>query len=456
MTGSGSLGSARRLPDFTRLSLSGGCELALLPRPGSPVMTLTLIWQGGALTDPSGLGGAASLTAELLAKGTEASDALQLASRIESLGAQCDTWGTRETLGLTFAGPGRVFDRLWPIVREMLWTPRFDRREFVKTRMRAIESIQAAKDGDPRSLLPPYADGWIYGTAHPFGHPVMGDETSLGAIPASLMRATWMRHRACARTLVSVVGDFDPLKVEEELRALLLTPGGAERSVPHAPALAATAARPRGLLIDRPGASQGYFWIGGIGVDRSYADWVELELVHAALGGRFNSLINRRLRVERGLTYGAHSGYSLPGFPGLSYLTSYTPTETTTAAIEASLEVLGEAHEKGFPMADLEAARRFLKGQEVFRYETSGQLAAWLGTLLLQGRDVGEWERYPERLDALSPDGARQILNETFPAPEACRLVVIGDAERLLPHLGGLGEWTRHPMAAAGFGPWLG
>ncbi|MHB1764574.1 MAG: M16 family metallopeptidase [Gammaproteobacteria bacterium] len=430
-----------------------GIELALLPRPKAPVMTLTLLWQGGALTDPTGLGGAAALTAELLAKGTRASDAVTLASRIEALGAELDTWAGRESLGLSLTGPGQVFDRLWPIVREILWTPRFDRREFQKTRLRAIESIRAAKDGDPRSLLPLYADGWIYGTAHPCGHPIMGDERSLAAIPARLLKETWQRHRIGARTLVSVVGDFDPRQVEAELRSLLVDSAPVARRIPPAPVLATAPVPARGILIDRPGASQGYFWIGGLGTDREHVDWVGLELVHAALGGRFNSLINRRLRVERGLTYGAHSGYTLPGFRGLSYLTSYTPTETTGAAIEASLEVLGEAHEKGFPVADLEAARRYLTGQEVFRYETSGQLAHWLRTVLLYGRDVEEWEHYPERLNAVTTSQAKRILNEVFPAPKACQLVVIGDAERLLPRLTGFGEWVRYPIASCGFGP---
>jgi len=444
---------ARRLPDFIRSDLAAGIDVALLPRPDAPVMALTLLWQGGALTDPSGLGGAAALAAELLAKGTVASDAVTLASRIEALGVELNTWAGRESLGLSLTGPGRVFSQLWPIVREILWTPRFDRREFQKTRQRAIESIRAAKDGDPRSLLPHYADAWIYGTAHPCGHPVMGDEGSLAAIPHLLLRETWVRHQSGARTLVSVVGDFDPRVVADELRSLLVESDARVRSVPKAPVLATAPPPARGILIDRPGASQGYFWIGGLGTDRAHVDWVGLELVHAALGGRFNSLINRRLRVERGLTYGAHSGYTLPGFRGLSYLTSYSPTETTGAAIEASLEVLDEAHEKGFPEADIDAARRYLKGQESFRYETSGQLARWLGTLLLYGQDVEEWEQYPGRLDAFTTSRVRQILNEVFPAARDCQLVVIGDAERLLPRLAGLGEWVRYPIEAPGFGP---
>lgn len=445
--------NARGFAEVIRSRIAEGIEIALLPRPRAPVMALTIIWPGGALTDPPGLGGAAALTAELLAKGTQPSDAVTLAARIEALGATLDTWAGRESIGLSLTGPAPVFDRLWPIVREILWTPRFERGEFQRTRQRTIESIRSAKDGDPRSLLPLYAEGWIYGTTHPCGHPVMGDERSLARLTPRLPGEIWRSHRSGPRTLACVVGDFDPPTVETELGSLLTGGTRVDRGGSEPPVVGTPQPPARGLLIDRPGASQGYFWIGGLGVDREHVDWVGLELVQATLGGRFNSLINRRLRVERGFTYGAHSGYTLPSFRGLSYLTSYTPTETTGAAIEASLEVLGEAHERGFSAADLEAARRYLAGQEVFRYETSGQLAGWLGTVLFHGREVEEWAHYPERLAAVTEASAQAILNAVFPQPGAAHLVVIGDAERLLPCLSGHGDWIRYPIALPGFGP---
>lgn len=445
--------SLRFLPALSRSTLAEGVELALLPRPESSVTALTVLWPGGALTDGPGLGGTADLTAELLAKGTERDAAVAFAGRVEALGADLNTWAGREFMGLAVTGPGRIFRELWPLLGEMLDSPRFDRSEFQKTRGRGIDSIRSAKDGDPRSLLPFYAEGWIYGTTHPFGHPVMGDERSLGAIPPRLIRETWLRHRRGNHTLVSLAGDVDPREAETALAELFAVPSVAGRE-PRVLLHRAPSPPPvRGLLIDRPGASQGYFWVGGLGVDRNSADRVGLELVHAVLGGRFNSLLNRRLRVERGLTYGAHSGYTLPTYRGLSYLTSYSPTETTASAIEAALEVLDEVHERGFTASDLEAARRYLLGQEAFRYETSGQLSRRLATLLFYADDLEEWAHYPERLAAVTPERASAILNASFPRPRDCALVVMGDAERLLPRLAGLGAWIRHPIEAPGFGP---
>ncbi len=432
--------------------LEPGVELVLCPRPEVPLITATFLWEGGALLDASDHFGQAQTTTELLVKGTKENDAIKLASRFEVLGADFETWAGRECLGMTLSAPSRVFPKLWGLLEEVFECSRFSASELHKLQKRSIAAIRVTKDGDPRSLLPVYADGWIYGSESPYGHPVGGDETSLTRLEPGALRRFWFQHLRSRRAVVSVAGDFDPDGIRTSLTRIFSSRkgqpiGGSDLEVPVEPPVGT-----RGLLIDRPGASQSYFWMGGLGVDCNYPERIGLELVQSVLGGRFNSLLNRRLRIEEGLTYGAHAGYTLPNFRGVSYLTSYTPRERTRRALEATFEVLERAREAGLPEPDLKAGRLYLKGQEAFRYETTEQWSLRMALRRFHHLALADWAGYAEGLDQVSPSRAMTILREVFPAPEDCFLVVIGDARSLMPELADLGEWRLENLSSVGFG----
>ncbi len=443
----------RSLDGILEEVLEPGIELVLCPRPEVPLITVTFLWEGGALLDAPDYFGQAQTTSELLVKGTKTSDAITLAARFEVLGADFETWAGRECLGITLSAPRRVFPKVWDLVEDVFESSRFTASELHKLQKRSIAAIRVAKDGDPRSLLSVYADSWIYGSGSPYGHPVGGDEISLGRLEPGSLRRFWFQHLRDRRAVVSVAGDFDPDEIRASLTRIFSSrkvqnPGSSDLQVPVEPPIGM-----RGLFIDRPGATQCYFWMGGLGVDRRYPERVGLELVQSVLGGRFNSLLNRRLRIEEGLTYGAHAGYTLPSFRGVSYLTSYTPTERTRRALDAAFDVLRRAREVGLLEADLKAGRLYLKGQEAFRYETTNQWSFRLALRRFHHLSLADWAGYAEALDQISPARAGVILREVFPAPEDCFLVVIGDARSLLPDLVDLGEWSLESLSSPGFGP---
>ncbi len=433
--------------------LESGIELVLCPRPEVPLVTVTFLWEGGALLDAPDHSGQAQTTAELLVKGTKTDDAITLATRFEFWGADFETWAGRECLGITLSAPRRVFPQLWDLVQDVFESSRFSASELHKQQKRAIAAIRVAKDGDPRSLLPVYADSWIYGSRSPYGHPVGGDEATLGQLEPGALRRFWFQHLRDRRAVVSVAGDFDPDEIRTSLTRIFHSrkghaPGGPDPVFPLEPPIGT-----RGLFIDRPGSTQSYFWMGGLGVDCRYPGRIGLELVQSVLGGQFNSLLNRRLRIEEGLTYGAHAGYTLPSFRGVSYLTSYAPMERTRRAMDATFDVLRRTREEGLLEADLKAGRLYLKGQEAFRYETTNQWSLRLALRRFHHLALADWAGYAGALDQVSSAQAGGILREVFPAPEDCFLVVIGDARLLLRDLSDLGEWSLESLSSPGFGP---
>ncbi len=103
--------------------------------------------------------------------------------------------------------------------------------------------------------------------------------------------------------VVIVTGDFDSQAAAAKIREAFagVAPGQAfewtKTARPSAPSNV--------LLIDKPDATQTYFYIAQPGIDRKSPDRVKLLLINTLFGGRFTSMLNEELRVKSGLSYGA-------------------------------------------------------------------------------------------------------------------------------------------------------
>ena len=75
-----------RLPPHEKVVFKNGLTVLLLEKQGVPIVNFIALVKTGAAADPSGEEGLASITAELLRKGTEKRSAQQFASEVDFTG----------------------------------------------------------------------------------------------------------------------------------------------------------------------------------------------------------------------------------------------------------------------------------------------------------------------------------------------------------------------------------
>src|SRR5690606_39882082 len=105
----------------------------------------------------------------------------------------------------------------------------------------------------------------------------------------------------------------------------------------------------RVLPVDKPDATQTYFFIGNVGVAQGDPDKAALDLVNTVFGGRFTSMLNTALRGESGLTYGAGSRLALYSQPVSVAITSFIRHQTTGAATDLTLPLVARLHAQALP-----------------------------------------------------------------------------------------------------------
>jgi predicted Zn-dependent peptidase len=289
-----------------------------------------------------------------------------------------------------------------------------------------VSEIAAEKDGDLRAVIGTYFQAFHFG-AHPYARPVGGSESSLATLKREDVLAYARAHLGGDRLILSVVGDFDAKKLGKQLEAALGGWARASTPAPVAPATQPSKGR-RVLLVDKPDATQTYFWAGNTGISRTDPARVDVNLANTVFGGRFTSLINTALRIKSGLTYGANSLVMTNTQPGVFAISSYTKTESTGQALDMTLDVLSRYREQGLDDATLASVKEYVLGQFPPTLETGLQLASKLSELSFYGLDSSDVDDFASKVVSADKARVQAAIQRVLPSRDDLTVVLIGKA----------------------------
>ena len=416
------------LPAARIVTLPNGARLILAEKRDVPLISFSAYVQGGALTDPVGKEGLAALTAEMLRKGAGKRSAQQIAYEIDTSGAVFGMGAGTEVTWISGEFLERDEGLMVDLLRDILRNPTFPDSEFVKLKQQSIDALKSQKD-NPNNLLSEYGTAFAM-AGHPYARPVEGDETTIARITREDVLAAYRSHYGGDRLILSIVGDFDPKRMEGVLRRAFGDWARAPGTRPTAP-VPARARGKRVLLVDKPDATQTYFWIGNVGISRSDPDRDAVDIANTALGGRYTSFLNTALRIQSGLTYGARSRTLRLIQAGPVAITTYTKTESTQRAVDLALETLDRFRKTGLDSLTMLSVQNYLAGLYPTDYETSDQIAGIFAGLAHMGLPVTEVTEYTGRILALDRAKVHTVLRRVYPPPEDLAIVMIGNAAQI-------------------------
>jgi predicted Zn-dependent peptidase len=279
-----------KLPPYTHQVLPNGVVVDLMARPGVPLVGFRVLVKGGGEADPADRAGLGNVTAQLLRRGSSKRTADQFSEELDFLGGtfQADQgFGPSSATTISAEFLQKDFDRGLDLVTDAILRPTFPDAEVRKLVAQRVDAAKSMKD-NPQGAMGSYFQSFFFGAGHPYGHPA--DEITLARIGREQV-VDYHERMYCGRNMVVIVtGDFDPAatgpKIAEAFGRVKAGEGFAW------PAAAAFASGGELLLVDKPDATQTYFYIGQPGIDRHNPDRVTLQLVNTLFGGRFTSMLN--------------------------------------------------------------------------------------------------------------------------------------------------------------------
>jgi zinc protease len=422
-----SLAQGVTLPDVRQVELDNGAVFILHEKRDVPLIAAEVTLRGGAVSDPEGRAGLASLFAGLLEKGAGDRDAASFAEAVAAVGGSLSAAAGLEAVTISADFMARDADLMVELLVDVLQRPALAASEMSKLRDRRINLIRAAKDSDPRRLIRTYGNAFLF-EGHPYGTPINGNETSLANITHREVRAYYEDYVGADRLVISIVGDFDAGAMASMLSEAFAGWRAAKSPLPEFESPAPQTGR-RVLLVDKPGATQSYFWIGNVGVSRNHEQRAELDIANTLFGGRFTSLLMEEMRTKAGLTYGASSSLLRPTLAGSVAIISFTKTETTIEAIDLALALLARLRDEGFDEDLITSGKNYILGLFAPRLETSAQLAAQFASLQAYGLDASYVDDYGAAVAGAGSEAIQSVITSIYPGPDNLVFVVLGDAE---------------------------
>lgn len=417
-----------KLPNYTTFKLANGLTVSLMEQHDVPVISVSVVLPGGAIYDydKSGL---ASLTATSLKHGTKNFTKTKLDEELDFLGANVDTYATKEFAGLSSDFASKDKDKILNIIKEVLLNPTFDSAEFEKEKSRLLVSLAQQKES-PKSVIGPYFDTLLYGN-HVYANVKNGNKETVGKLVVKDVNDFYKTNYKPNEAAICIVGDF---KVNEMKATITKLFSGWEKATVKIENLASKPinfpTESNVLLVNKDDAKETTFYIGAPGVSRNNPDYVAIEVVNTLFGGRFTSMLNDELRVNSGLTYGAGSRFNNLKNGGSFYISTFTASKTTEPAIDKALEVLKNLHTKGIDEKALTSAKNYVKGQFPPDYETTEQLAGLLSQMFWYNFDKSFINNFEKNVDSLDLAKANQIIAKYFPN-DKLQFVLIGKSEEI-------------------------
>jgi zinc protease len=385
--------------------LPNGAVLLVAERPAIPIVVVRVGVPGGAVHDPADALGVASLTAELLTRGTARRSGPELDRAIEFVGGSLEAGAGSDGAAVTLSVLKKDLALGLDLLAEVLRQPTFPAEELT----RKVTDIQGAlrrSEQEPGTVAARELSRLMF-PGHPYGRRASGTIESVGRLTREQVSAFYQRHYRPDGANIVAVGDVTVADIRRELLQRLgdwTAPAGPVGAVPKTPPI--TAPQERKIVRD---LTQTTVLLGRPSIRQDDPEYFALAVATYVLGGGSTSRLFTRVREERGLAYSVHSSL-LPARYGASYLVSLqTKTDGLVEAMRVTREEMARLGREPVAPRELALAKAYLIGSFPLRLDTSGKLARFLAAVEESGLGLDYPERYKERIARVTAADVQRV-----------------------------------------------
>lgn len=412
--------------------LGNGMEVRVVRKLPFRLVTAMVVLRSGESSVPDGRDGLAVLTGAALEGGTTRRSGIQLARRLEDIGAN---FGAAAGWDSTTVAVSCIADHLveaMPLLAEMVRSPGFDAAEFDRYKAQRLATA-AQRRMDPASLAADVHARFVYGKGDTYARPVGGTVASLATVEPRHARDHVAARYGPSQAALVVVGDVDIHEVLQLADREFGDWTGREAAPPGAVVRGRDPQRTI-HVVHRPGSVQSEIRVGHIGVARCIEDYLPLTVVNLVLGGSFSSRLNLNLRERHGFTYGVRSSFAARRERGPFAVSTAVENSVTAAAVREIFKETEALAESGPTGEEVDAATSYLAGVFPLRMETTGQIASRIASLIVFGLPLDYYRSYRDRIRQVARGQAALAARRHIRPQELCT-VVVGDADAVAPGL---------------------
>lgn len=394
-------------PAITQAKLANGLEIIVIPDHRAPVVTHMIWYRNGSADDPLGKSGIAHFLEHLMFKGTKAYPQGQFSELIAGLGGQENAFTANDYTAYFQRAAKEHLDICMRYEADRMKNLVLTEEIVGPERDVVLEERRMRTDSDPSEQLNEAVQAALF-TQHPYGRPIIGWAHEIESLSRSDALDYYGRFYTPENAIVVVAGDVgaaDVIGLAEKNYGPIQARGERPKQFrPHEPVPRAhrlvTLADEK---VEQP-LHQSVFLVPSY---RTAAPGgaEALEVLAHLLGGGPTSLLFKTLAVDQKLAVSAGAHYQGTAVDDTRFYVFAVPAPgVSLEKIDGSIDaVIERIVAQGVNEADFRRAKNRLIAEAVYAQDNQATLARWYGASLASGLSVEDVQRWPERIEAVTP-----------------------------------------------------
>lgn len=423
------------MPDLYRFNLDNGIKVLGTQTTETPTVAIQVSFPAGSRYVTPGKEGLADLTAAMMQEGTTEHSSEQLQQELDKLGSSISFSAGGYQSSMVITALTKNLDATLKLADEMLFKPAFKQQDFERIKNQSIQGLIYSHQQP--SWLASQATKQVLYKGSLFSRDADGSVNSLKELTLNDVQQFYRTHYTPMDAKVVVVGSITQSKSAQAL-SFLNKWNGPKVAMPAIGKINPPIKQSI-YLVDKPNSPQSVVRLARIGMPYDVTGEMYLtQLANYNLGGNFNSRINQNLREDKGFTYGAGGSVYGTKETGLILYSAQVRADATAASIKELLKELKNYSHHGITDDELAFMRLAVGQQDALKYETPGQKASLLYSILEYSLSDDFIDKKAEIVKTVD----KATLNKaaaTWFQPQDFQIIVVGDAKKLTPELKKLG-----------------
>lgn len=400
--------------NLTRLVLNNGITLLVVENQAADLISGRFFFrQGGTINESRSQAGLSHLLSTVITKGTENLSALEIAEKVESIGAGLGADTATDYFSLSLKTVSADFPAMLSLLAEIMRSPTFPEAEVELERKLTLQGIRSQLE-QPFNVAFNLLRENMYGE-HPYGVSVLGTEATVSQLSRSDLQQYHQTYFRPDNLIISLSGRITAEKAINLVESIFGDWQNPDQPLPP---------RPLTLLNSQPTTAeiiqdtqQSIVMLGYLGTTVKDSDYPVLKLLSTYLGNGLSSRLFVELREKRGLAYDVSAFYPtrLDKSPFITYMGT-APTNTEIA-IEGLSKEVQRLRDFTLSESELQGAKNKLLGQYALGKQTNGEIAQIYGWYETLGLGIEFDQTFQATISQITAAMAQEVANRYLHEP---------------------------------------
>jgi predicted Zn-dependent peptidase len=407
-----------------RTVLDNGIVVIAVENSAADIISSRIFLRAGSQYEPREKAGLSHLVSSVITKGTEKLSSLEIAERVESVGAQLSADASTDYFLLSLKTVSADWPEILQLAGQILRSPSFPEAEVELEQHLTIQDIRSQKEQ-------PFTVGFdqlrqVMYQEHPYARSILGTEATIsGLLPADLelFHQTYFRPDSM---VISIAGRVTPEEAVKQVEQVFGDWLPTQTSLTP-PSLSSPISKPSQVMTVQD-TQQSIVMLGYLASPVQDPDYATLKLLNTYLGNGLSSRLFVELREKRGLAYDVSAFYPTRQLASSFVVYIGTAPENTKIAFVGLHTEVERLCSVLLTTEELQTAKNKLLGQYALGKQTNAQLAqtyGWYETLAL---GIEFDTKFQQDVAKVTPEMAQAVAKRYFIEPYVS---LVGPAEAI-------------------------